>query len=250
MKTKNDNRQIIKPKNIFKEFGDFEIEEKFQVLGKIRTDFLGKIENVICRNKNIISVSGQEEFSWIFHFDYYGYKKDGKLKQAFVIIHHPSTSKFWIREKEESKIFQIKIKDFKAWIIKRKELQFLKKRRFLKKYSDHIVKDKTKQLGATIFLLDRLTREKYYTFLKNIKTGRTYSLSLDFCKAFGQKMSQLEIEYKWRDSSFKNNPVNIDSIIREFKLFSKILLSNSSDLKLIPTKLTKFEWLSKITNES
>lgn len=41
----------------------------------------------------------------------------------------------------------------------------------------------------------------------------------------------------------------IDSILKEFKLFSELLLSSHISSKLIPTKLTKYEWLLKIANE-
>jgi hypothetical protein len=63
-------------------------------------------------------------------------------------------------------------------------------------------------------------------------------------------MSQLEIEYKWRDKKFlevleKTGDEDIKPILDEFKLFLGLLLSNFSSM-LIPTRLTKYEWLTQI----
>ena len=108
-----------------------------------------------------------------------------------------------------------------------------------------IIRSKEEKTGMSPFLLGRLTREKYYTFLKNSKSGRTYSLSLDFCRAFHQKMSQLEIEYKWRDKKFTQNFEEMESILKEFKLILRLLLFHFGSI-LTPTKMTKYEWLLAI----
>ena len=253
MKTKNDNRQISKPENIYKEFPGFEIESKFQFLRIPRSSFLDKAKAVL-ENSQFFVIPGMEKFEWVFHFDYYVYRKNKKLNQAFVIVHHPSTPKFWIRKKSSSEIFSILNYPFQGWVIKRREKEKVEEHPLTTKQVNLVIQKEQKKLGVKPFLLGRLTREKYYTFLKNSKSGRTYSLSLDFCYAFHQKMSQMEIEYKWRDKEFHKGSEEIGGedikpILDEFKLLIGFLVSGLS-LILIPTKLTKFEWLSRIAYET
>lgn len=249
MRVKNDNREVSKPKDIITEFKGFEIEEKFQLTEIPKASFLTERKDALLKDSQFESCVGFENLGWVFHFDYYVFKKDGRIKQAFVIVHHPSTPKFWIRKKGPPEIFLVSEKTFQAWVVKRKETEVVENRLLLDQYVRLIIQNEERKLGATPFPLPRLTREKCYTFLKNVETGRTYSLSLDFCHALGQVMSQLEIEYKWRDKKFTFEFEEIDSILKEFKLFSELLLSSHISSKLIPTKLTKYEWLLKIANE-
>ncbi|GEM_PF-3795475 len=249
MKAKNDNRQISKPENIYKEFPGFEIESKFQLLRIPRFSFLDKVKSVL-ENSQFVVVPGMEKFEWVFHFDYHVYKKNKKLNQAFVIVHHPSTPKFWIRKKSRSEIFPISNYPFQGWVIKRREEEKVEEQPLTTKQVNLVIQNEQEKLGVKPFLLGRLTREKYYTFFKNSESRRTYSLSLDFCYAFNQKMSQLEIEYKWRDKEFsgvseKEGIEDIKPILGEFELFLGLLLPIFGS-NLIPTKLTKYEWLLRI----
>lgn len=249
MKTKNNNRKIIKPKNIITEFKGFEIEEKFQLVEIPKPSFLAKLKDTLLRDSRFESYMGLESLEWVFDFDYYVFKKQGKINQAFVIVHHSSTPKFWIRKKGALETFPIAGKTFQAWVVKRKETEVLKNKFFLNQDVKQIIRDEERKLGVRPFFLARLTREKYYTFLKNIRTGRVYSLSLDFCYAFDQIISQLEIEYKWRDKKFTFEFEEIDSILKEFQLFSELLLSAQIGSRLTTTRLTKYEWLLKLANE-
>lgn len=249
MKTRNDNRKVVKPKNIITEFKSFEIEEKFQLAEIPKPSFLAELKDTLLKDLRFESCPGFEKLEWVFHFDYYVFKKNGKTNQAFVIVHHPSTPKFWIRKKDPPKTFRVSGKTFQAWVVKRKETEVFKNKFLFNRDINLIIHKEESKHGVKPFLLLRLTREKYYTYLKNIQTGRVYSLSLDFCYALDQIMSQLEIEYKWRDKKFTFEFEDIDSILKEFQLFSELLLSPQISSKLVPTRLTKYEWLLKLANE-
>lgn len=250
MKTENDNKEIAKPKGIVKEFDGYEIEEKFQLIKPLTPSFLTEVKSILFKNPKFSRLPGFEHFEWVFHFDYYAYSQKGDIKQAFAVVHHPSTPRFWVRKKGVLEIFPIVGGNFQAWVLKRKESEILEKRPFTNREIGLIIQDEKDKRDIKIFPLPRLTREKYYTFVKNNSTSRTYSLSLDFCHVLERKMSQLEIEYKWRDKKFIDGSEDINSILEEFRLPTEVLLTSNLRLNLIPTKLTKFEWLLQISDES
>lgn len=246
MKIKNDNREISKPKGIVTEFKGFEIEEKFQLAEVPPASFLTDLRNLWLENSRLELCRGRESLEWVFHFDYYIFQREGARRQSLVIIHHPSTPKFWIRKKGPPDIFPISGKGFQAWVVRRKEFQTVVDKPFGNREARRIVQKEEARVNAALVPLPRLTREKYYTFLRNSSTGRSFSISLDFCHAQGEIMSQLEIEYKWRDEEMAFGFEEMGSMLEEFKLFTEPLFSSPTNPKCIPTKLTKYEWLAKL----
>ena len=91
---------------------------------------------------------------------------------------------------------------------------------------------------AETFILGRLQREKYYIFIKNIHTQRTFSISVDFCSYLKQKMAQVEIEYKWIQSDDKVHSMNLEEILTDDY---KPIVQCINALPIKPTTLTKFE---------
>ena len=180
----NNNVEILKPVDIINEFEDTEVEQKFQVLGNQQPEFLNSIVNTLLETKNFALVEGLEKFKWIFHFDYYGYDDDGKTYQIFHSIHHESTPKFWIRKK----LSITQPSEGKSVLpLVRKEKKEEINRSYSGEYIDSVVEQYKKLLGKDVYLLGRLTRRKYYSFLRNERSLRTYNIGVDFCEFMDKK---------------------------------------------------------------
>ena len=245
MALKNDNKNIVKPKNIINEFENFEIEEKFQLVGKPTNSFLKEVENALLKSSYFKIVRGFEEFKWIFNFDYYAIRKENRMEQLFQIIHHKSTPKFWVRTKRIERELVVDCGNKKNWILVRRETTEVINKPYSKRLLLGIFDRFGEELNNDQFILASLVRQKYYTFLSNIKTGITFSLSLDFCRTKSRNMSQLEIEYKWRDKNRKEGFASINSLISEFRKMNKLLMNLDLSIEILPTKLTKFDWLTQ-----
>ena len=131
------------------------------------------------------------------------------------------------------------------WILVRRETTEVINKPYSKRLLLGIFDRFGEELNNDQFILASLVRQKYYTFLSNIKTGRTFSLSLDFCRTKSRNMSQLEIEYKWRDKNRKKGLASINSLIAEFRKMNKLLMNLDLSIEILPTKLTKFDWLTQ-----
>lgn len=243
----NNNIEIRRPPNAINEFEISEIEQKFQVLGNQEPKFLDDVVGSLLEIKNFTMVKGLERFRWIFHFDYYGFEDNGKTYQAFHSIHHESTPKYWIRKKlpeihnsDVNLIFPLVRGEEKQEIVSP----------YSEKYIVPLVEQYGKLMGREIFFIGRLTRRKYYSFLKNERSQRAYNIGLDFCEFMGKQMSQLEIEYKWRNKEATEGYADLPHLLTELDQIGSLLLSSPVGITLERTTLTKFEWMLDIKKEN
>lgn len=246
-KKRNDNRILEKPPNRIKEFPGYEIEVKLQLLTSFSLGLIQELKKVIIQEGQYQVMSGLDRLSWIFNFDYYGYKEADKIKMAFVLIHHPSTPKFWIRKKGKPNLIRLEAKEQPIFALRRSEVNFLIEEPFSLTKRGKILEREQGVIEKEVFLVGTISREKHYFFVENQKTTRAYSISLDLCSFSGQTMSQLEIEYKWIRGQ-KMPTVISDRLIREdLMLLSSSILDSRLGSSFSPTKLTKWEWLLRIS---
>lgn len=234
----------MKPANIVEEFKGYEIEQKFDVLRPVRSSYLRDIVNtILLKNKGFTTTNNKGEFKWEFYFDYYDYYQDDKLYQDFILINHPSTAKFWVRKKFKSTTYIFKIAGQNLFVSKRKEETQPFQHQLNNKLLKRIFLKEKAIVNTNRFIKTRLIRKKYYFFIKNSRAKRVYSISLDFCTYKENVLSQIEIEYKWRESRKKTNFENMTEILLDFKKISNILLKIDG---LKPSIITKHEWLTKL----
>ncbi len=239
----NDNIVVIKPYGVTNEFIDTEIEQKFQILGDERSDFLDEIINALLSTGNFAVVEELERFGWVFHFDYYGYFENGKPHQVFHTIHHESTPKYWIRKKLSRR--QSSQNDSTVPLVRKEELEAVDSA-YLDKYIAPVVKEYRDSLGKEIILLGRVTRQKRYVFLQNKESRRIYNVSLDFCDFMNRHMSQLEVEYKWRDKKAVEGYGDLAHLLVEVDHLNDTLLSSKIGSLIAKTTLTKFDWMVEV----
>lgn len=243
---KNDNFEVIEPPDTINEFGDIEIEQKLQVLFKPEPKFLISVVSTLLKTGDYSIVEGLDNLKWIFHFDYYGYNEADKVLQAFHIIHHESTPSFWVRRKF---VIPQMSDDHLSPIVRKEEKNVING-----PYSEEFVKEVTEQyqklLGKDIYPLGRLTRKKYYLFVRNNKSQRIYNIGLDFCEFMGEQMNQLEVEYKGIDKKSIEEFGGLTNLMNEFDQLGNIILSSPYGNQLSKTALTKFEWINQKRGEN
>ena len=93
---KNDNKILDKPLDRIKEFLGYEMEKKLQFYGRFSKGNFDNIQRAVFHN-GFLSIAGLGDLKWVFNFDYYGYMDNKRLTRSVVLIHHPSTNKFWIK---------------------------------------------------------------------------------------------------------------------------------------------------------
>lgn len=124
---------------------------------------------------------------------------------------------------------------------------------FTQKDYDGILKQAEKDLGPLEFI-GYLFRSRRAFWPENVDTGRVYHISLDQCTSYdGRVIYQLEVEYtgryfdRFRDRfESKKSETEIKEIIHAevAELSHKVLsFCNKNGKYLIPTTLTKFDWL-------
>ena len=171
MLKRNDNRRLNKPKDRIKEVVDCEIELKLNYFGKYGRRALNKLRPVFV-NSNYQLVEGLSELAWVFNFDYYGYRKDNKATRLFVLIHHPSTGKFWLRRKGDYK--QTGGRSAFLTELSRSEKTTLFERKLSKKIKQKLVGEEATKIDKRVELIGRIVREKKYFMIEKMATSRTY----------------------------------------------------------------------------
>ncbi len=242
---RNNNIEVTEPVDTVNEFENTEIEQKFQVLGNPQPGFLDNIVNTLLKTGNYSKVEGLDELKWVFHFDYYGYDDGEKPRQVFHLIHHESTPKFWIRRK----LLIAQPQGVSCLPLVRKEEKTQVDNFYTDEYAGPIAEQYGDLLGRDVHLLGRLTRRKYYLFLRNDGSQRIYNIGLDFCEFSNKQMSQLEIEYKGKDRDATEGFGDLSHLMNEFDQLNNTLLLSSCGNSLERTSLTKFEWMMQIKKE-
>lgn len=242
-KRRNDNRILEKPSDRIRELPGYEIEVKLQLLTPFSPELIRELEDIIVQDRRYQAICGLDDLFWIFDFDYYGYREDGKIKTAFVLIHHPSTPKFWVRKKGKPVIIKIGLTDQLPVALKRSETNTLVEEPPSLERRRAVLEAEQRIIGREIFLVGTVSREKYYFFVENPNTTRAYSVSLDLCFCKGKRMSQLEIEYKWIRGQEVPTAIPDKFIKEDLNLLTSSVLNSNLGARFSPTRLTKWKWL-------
>jgi hypothetical protein len=239
---RNDNRILEKPFDRVKEFPGYEIEIKLQLLSPFYRGLVQELRDVIVQNGEYRTITGLDDLFWVFDFDYYGYREDKEIKMALVLIHHPSTPKFWVRKKGKPTAIEVELASQSVAALKRTETNILVEESLFPERRREILEREQKEVGKDIFLVGTVSREKHYFFIENPKTTRAYSVSLDLCSCRDRRMSQLEIEYKWIRGQEVPMSISDKSIREDLTLLTSVILDSNLGPKFVPTRLTKWEW--------
>lgn len=235
MKKRNDNRVLYKPVDRVKEVCGCEIEKKMNYFGACPSKVFKELKKMIIDDCRFKIVRGLSNLSWVFDFDYYGYDDRNQLKRSFVLIHHPSTNKFWVRQKGDY-----------GGDYKRSENTVAYDGKLTLKKRLKIINEEANRSGKKLFLIGNVVRQKKYFVVENIKTFRAYSISLDECTYCDSKMSQLEIEYKWSRRLLSDRKGIEIEITNDIKYLASLILESSIGSCFRETSLTKWEWILSV----
>lgn len=85
-------------------------------------------------------------------------------------------------------------------------------------------------------------RQKCSIYIQNTTSHRNFSISADFCSSGNKHLSQVEVEYKGRNGVWFPDNMGCE-IAEEFGKIHAILVNLYGDV-LLPTDVSKFEWLT------
>lgn len=228
-----------------KEFPNFEVESKWQLLtknpvptilqfmGDIRTGDWGQIQ--VAKSMGRAPILGYFEFQ----VDFWAIRSDiGKpyCRQVAMVAVVPGPNMYRVVFKESG------------------EAQLLcEGQGFL---NPPLVRQEERKGGwvreqeAVAFVLNRfpsaekvatMLRQKCYVCIHNTESYRNFSVSADLCHCGPRILSQVEIEYKGRSGIWLPDTTGCQ-IALDFLLIHKILNERYGDI-LIPTTQTKFKWI-------
>jgi hypothetical protein len=246
--TFNDNAVPARPSHLIDEFPGFELEQKFSVTPTPSTlkPFFS-LRDALLAVGDFVDVRSTEHLKWVFYFDYYAISKNGALQQVFNVIHHPSTPRFWIREKNLSGAFEGSSLHPISSVLKRAETRVQIDEFWSDREISKFKRQKEEALGQPVFMLPRLTRHKHYTYVKVVRSSRTYSISIDLCHARGAALSQVETEYKWLEGQHITAAHDMGSLLADFDALARKMLDSPLDgFRIAPTTLSKFDWLASL----
>jgi hypothetical protein len=235
---------LRKFENIFiNEFEGEEFELKIQVSPLKPMVLIEQIREKLVKGDifNFSSILDKQEVSyWIYFMDYYGFEDDGKTKVAFCVVRHPDKEKFMVQFKDG---FNKHING-KEYVVARKEFKFRVERKFQKNDLDVLLAYYQSIINKPITYVGSNRRKKHYILLFNKKSLRYYTLSTDLNDCDGEKMVQLEIEYKGKhpDSIVTNNK---KEVLKEITELSKEI-KKIHGFNLLTTDLRKFDWIKSI----
>jgi len=176
---------------------------------------------------------------WVFNFDYYGYMDNKRLTRSVVLIHHPSTNKFWIRHKSDS--------ENDSSVLKRTEENILMEHGITGKERSDIIRRESSSVDSKVLLVGRMKRIKRYFVIENPNTTRAYSVSLDKCTYRQCSMSQLEVEYKWIRTEIKKSKKSREkAILKDISDITTAVFASGIGSFFESTTMTKWDWLLKI----
>lgn len=238
MSKKNDNKFLDKPKDRVKEVVGKEIELKLTYCGRYGDRIFNELKHVF-DNSDYRLVEGLDSLSWIFNFDYFGCWENCKPTRLFILIYHPSTKKFWFRRKG----------DYSGGLSRSEETIVFEKT-LSRKIRQELIKQEESRVGKKVVLIGRIVREKRYFMVESVCTSRTYAIAIDRCRFEKNKLSQLEVEYKWTRKNLEiDKNVIQEQIFLDMEKMKNLILNSNVGSLFTPTDLTKWEWLIGLRNK-
>ncbi len=234
-----------------RDYPDHEIEMKFNInlenglsfdklFDEFRKSFEGRGIGSFFRLREL-GTQPTEVRSWKYPISYHGVHGEDGSKQVYMLVHglcnlfvFPNIKVFSLNEAD-------KVVD--RPLVRREDKTHSKKMSYWRYCQLH--RQLEEQYG-NIVEFGRLVRYKKWFYIQNRDSGRNYSFTMDECsvKGKGEKLVQLEIEYKGRAG--KHTPGGADPVCEELIAFAKILMSRNNQSKLVLTSQTKSKWLLDI----
>jgi len=192
------------------------------------------------RVPSFAGMTGKEVLKeWEFRFINYGYKRDGKLEEALVVVIDPNTDSFAVKKKGNPTTTE-------GPALIRSENVY----KYLGPFSDEtevgIINEEQEKTGLELIRVGEVARRKRYTYISNKVTGRNYKVGADICRSSGCQMSQFEIEYMGRTGKVLTTDCTVREIMGEIGAIKSFLFERYKDV-LVPTNLTKFQWLVSLS---
>lgn len=186
-------------------------------------------------------------FDYIFHF--YGHKEQNVWIEDFVLAQPHETDVFIPRIKKSVPIQRFESLNSNVIIRLEKQKEDLKN-----KFSGNLIKGfvdefETKNNIKTE-LVGTIKRERHSFYITNMESNRNWGILADRSILISSPkknvLSQVEFEYKGRNGISYTNLLSQTEAIQEMdNLGSELTIKTGVD-RLIPTRLTKFEWITSL----
>lgn len=226
------------------EFEGEEFEMKLQVEPFEAADLMLSVREVVVKNmnKDFSLVPEKEQVSWWTYFmDYYGYMEEGKTIRAFAIVRHPDKNKFMVQYKDPVGLPA----SSEVIVAPRRESKYRLERPFQKSDLEVIKAEFELNRQVPVEFVGTNERSKFYLFVKHSTSHRYYTIAADQNVCKGEKMVQLEIEYKGKDPA-PLSPDDKSAVLDEMNLFVEILRKEIPTFNLKNTMLNKFDWIKSV----
>ena len=226
-----------------KEFPGFEIESKWSLLTQnpipVLLGMQSDIQKGAWRNYEIATAMGKLPVGVRFFnlcFQFWGNLQDGKLEQVAMVACLPEEDKNQLAFKSQQQSLLRTSCAFRNPPLVRSE----------SRTGDWIthgeVIEKIYKMFPQAYIVGEIRRQKCFIYITNTHSYRNYSVSADLCHHTNRTLSQVEVEYKGRRGCWLPDTTGAE-IARDFAEIHSILERLYGAI-LVPTSLTKFEWIT------
>lgn len=187
-------------------------------------------------------------FNYLFHF--YGHMENGVWVEDFVFAQPPGGDFYIPRIKTKEKIV-LPFNHDPSIIIRIEKVKEDIRNRFSLEDVNKFIADYEKKHNIRIRIVGSIQRERFSFYAKNNISHRNWGIIADKCTLLGtvskQEISQVEFEYKGINQMPKFGLVAQDEVLVEMGNLGQALINHIGAEKLIPTNLTKFDWIIEST---
>lgn len=234
-----DTTKGCKPK---KEIADSEIEAKFIVLANHYRFFLNDLKAAFSSGAFTgIGIASDYPYSQATTSmnQYWGRRLNGKLVDGVKLLFRPGNFSVVIKEQTEFLPNQYGL----GCVLKRREI----KGDVIPHVEETMTEtlERYEEIFGPLELCGMVYRQRQAFWPETEKTGRIYHISLDRCISEGKILYQLEIEYVGRRPGDWQPATELEIVNEITNLAWEVYLwANQRKQVLVPTMLTKFEWLT------
>lgn len=227
-----------------KEFVGYEVESKWQLLTQSPLPFLLALQGEIGAQRlpdvGIARAMGQLNVGFRFFryaFDFWGVESESGLVQVAMAACFPGRD-----------LYQLAFKNGVYASLRGAEAMpnpplVREESRTGKWISGSQMHQELARAAPDARFVGRLVREKSFVYITYLPSGRNFSVSGDICTtASGRILSQVELEYKGRNGVWLPDSCGYQ-LAADFAQLHSILAATHGAI-LIPTTLTKFNWLT------
>lgn len=154
------------------EFPGYEIETKLQVVDAFSWKLVEELKDVITYSRKYQLSSGLEDLSWDFQFDYYGYIQDNEPMLAFVLVHNPAASNFYLRRKTGLVYSREGIEGECPPVLRRSEHELVIDKPFASEARQEAIQAAERLIGEKVVHFGTVERTKHYFFVEILQAFR------------------------------------------------------------------------------